>query len=56
MLHLGDITQIDGGKIPPVDVVVRLANAVCPQIGNRTGLAGDKSGSLFYQAMRINQK
>ena len=21
MLHLGDITQIDGGKIPPVDVV-----------------------------------
>ena len=43
MLHLGDITQIDGGKIPPVDVVT---------FGYRTGLAGSKSG-LFYQAMRI---
>ena len=53
MLHLGDITQIDGGKIPPVDVVT--FGSPCQnlsQIGNRTGLAGSKSG-LFYQAMRI---
>ena len=53
MLHLGDITQIDGSKIPPVDVIT--FGSPCQnlsQIGNRTGLAGSKSG-LFYQAMRI---
>ena len=44
MLHLGDITQIDGGKIPPVDIVT--FGSPCQnlsQIGNRTGLAGSKS-------------
>ena len=53
MLHLGDITQIDGGKIPPVDIIT--FGSPCQNlsaIGNHTGLAGSKSG-LFYQAMRI---
>ncbi len=53
MLHLGDITQIDGDKIPPVDIVT--FGSPCQNlstIGAREGLAGSKSG-LFYQAMRI---
>ncbi len=53
MFHLGDITKIDGGKIPPVHVITfgspcqNLSN-----IGKREGLAG-KQSSLFYQALRI---
>ncbi|GIN71747.1 hypothetical protein J14TS2_22220 [Bacillus sp. J14TS2] len=53
MLHLGDITKIDGGKIPPVHVITfgspcqNLSN-----IGKREGLAGSQS-SLFYHAIRI---
>src|SRR5699024_9537969 len=53
MLHLGDITEIDGGKIPPVHIITfgspcqNLSN-----IGKREGLAGNQS-SLFYHAIRI---
>lgn len=53
MLHLGDITKINGGKIPPVHVITfgspcqNLSN-----IGRREGLAG-KQSNLFYQALRI---
>lgn len=53
MLHLGDITKIDGGKIPPVHIITfgspcqNLSN-----IGKREGLAGSQS-SLFYHATRI---
>jgi len=53
MLHLGDITKIDGGKITPVHIITfgspcqNLSN-----IGKREGLAGSQS-SLFYHAMRI---
>lgn len=53
MAHLGDITRLDGGKIPPVHVLT--FGSPCQnlsQIGNRAGLAGVKS-SLFYQAIRI---
>lgn len=53
MVHLGDITKLDGGKIPAVHVIV--FGSPCQnlsQIGNRTGLNGAKS-SLFYQAIRI---
>lgn len=53
MEHLGDITELGGGKIPAVHVLT--FGSPCQnlsQIGNRTGLAGEKS-SLFYQAMRI---
>lgn len=53
MEHLGDITKLDGGKIPPVHIVT--FGSPCQnlsQIGNRTGLSGEKSG-LFYQAIRI---
>lgn len=53
MVHLGDITKLHGGDIPPVHVLT--FGSPCQnlsQIGNRTGLAGVKS-SLFYQAIRI---
>lgn len=53
MEHLGDITKLDGGHIPPVSIITfgspcqNLSN-----IGTREGLAGSKSG-LFYQTIRI---
>lgn len=53
MAHLGDITKLDGGKIPPVDVIT--FGSPCQnlsQIGDKTGLNGAKS-SLFYQAIRM---
>lgn len=56
MLHLGDITKLDGGKVPPVHVIT--FGSPCQNlslIGNRKGLDGEKS-SLFYQAMRIIQE
>ena len=53
MLHLGDITQIDGGKIPPVDIIT--FGSPCQDLsvaGKRKGLAGARS-SLFLEAIRI---
>ena len=53
MAHLGDITKLDGRKIPAVHVIT--FGSPCQNlssIGNRKGLAGEQS-SLFYQAIRI---
>ena len=53
MVHLGDITKLDGRKIPTVHVIT--FGSPCQNlssIGPRDGLAGAKS-SLFYQAIRI---
>ena len=53
MKHLGDITKLDGGKIPAVHVIT--FGSPCQNlssIGPRDGLSGAKS-SLFYQAIRI---
>lgn len=53
MVHLGDITKLDGGKIPAVHVIT--FGSPCQNlssIGPRDGLLGAKS-SLFYQAIRI---
>ncbi len=53
MEHLGDITKLDGGKIPAVHVIT--FGSLCQNlssIGPRDGLSGAKS-SLFYQAIRI---
>lgn len=53
MKHLGNITQIKGTDLPPTDIITfgspcqNLSN-----IGNRTGLKGEKS-SLFFEAIRI---
>ena len=53
MVHLGDITKLDGRKIPAVHVIT--FGSPCQNmssIGPRDGLTGAKS-SLFYQAIRI---
>ena len=53
MMHLGDITKLDGGKIPAVHVLT--FGSPCQNLslcGDRSGLAGAKSG-LFHQAIRI---
>lgn len=51
--HLGDITKVDGGKIPPVDIIS--FGSPCQNLstaGNQTGLDGEKS-QLFFEAIRI---
>lgn len=53
MEHLGDITKLHGGNIPPVHIIT--FGSPCQnlsQMGDRLGLAGAKSG-LFYHAVRI---
>ena len=56
MPHLGDITKLDGGAVPPVHVLT--FGSPCQnlsQIGRREGLDGAKSG-LFFHAIRIIQE
>lgn len=53
MKHLGDITQIHGDRIEPVDVIT--FGSPCQDLsvaGKREGLAGERSG-LFSEAVRI---
>lgn len=52
-LQLGDITQIDGAAIPPVDIVTM--GSPCQDLsiaGKRKGLEGERSG-LFLRAIRL---
>lgn len=53
MIHLGDITKIDGKRIEPVDVIV--GGSPCQDLsvaGKRAGLAGERSG-LYMDQIRI---
>lgn len=53
MLHLGDITKINGADIEPVDCIT--FGSPCQDLsiaGKRQGLAGERSG-LFIEAIRI---
>ena len=53
MKHYGDITQMDGAKIEPVDIIT--FGSPCQDMsvaGKRSGLDGSRSG-LFYEAVRI---
>ena len=53
MIHLGDITKINGAEIPVVDVVT--GGSPCQDLsvaGKRAGLEGERSG-LFYEQIRI---
>lgn len=53
MKHLGDITQMSGYEIPPVDVIT--FGSPCQDLsiaGKRAGMAGERSG-LFSEAVRI---
>jgi DNA (cytosine-5)-methyltransferase 1 len=54
--HLGDIHKINGGKIPPVDIIA--FGSPCTNLsiaGRREGLNG-KQSVLFYEAIRIIQE
>lgn len=56
MIHLGDITKIDGKRIEPVDVIV--GGSPCQDLsvaGKRTGLAGERSG-LFMEQIRLTKE
>lgn len=53
MIHLGDITKINGAAAPPVNVVI--GGSPCQDLsiaGKRAGLAGERSG-LFMEQIRI---
>lgn len=53
MKHLGDITQINGSEIQPVDIVT--SGSPCQDLsvaGKRAGIQGKRSG-LFMEACRI---
>ena len=54
MLHVGDITKLNGAKLPPVDIIC--GGSPCQDLsvaaGNRAGLAGARSG-LFMEQVRI---
>lgn len=53
MLHFGDVSEIDGAKIPPVDIIT--FGSPCQDLsvaGKRAGLDGARSG-LFTEAIRI---
>ena len=53
MIHVGDITKLDGAELPPVDVIC--GGSPCQDLsvaGTRNGLAGARSG-LFMEQIRI---
>ncbi|MCD8362367.1 MAG: DNA cytosine methyltransferase [Lachnospiraceae bacterium] len=53
MIHVGDITKLDGAKLPPVDVIC--GGSPCQDLsvaGKRQGLSGERSG-LFMDQVRI---
>ena len=53
MLHVGDITKLDGAMLPPVDIIC--GGSPCQDLsvaGARAGLSGERSG-LFMEQIRI---
>ena len=53
MVHMGDITRLHGGRLPPVDIIT--FGSPCQGLslaGQRRGLADERSG-LFTEAIRI---
>ena len=53
MRHFGDITKLNGAKLPPVDIIT--GGSPCQDLsvaGRRAGLAGERS-SLFMEQIRI---
>ncbi len=56
MLHMGDITQLNGATLPPVDIIT--GGSPCQDLsvaGNRAGLEGARSG-LFMEQTRITKE
>ena len=53
MAHVGNVTRLDGAKLPPVDIIT--FGSPCQGLslaGQRRGLADERSG-LFLEAIRI---
>ena len=53
MKHYGDVSQINGAEVEPVDIIT--FGSPCQDMsvaGKRAGLDGQRSG-LFYEATRI---
>lgn len=53
MIHVGDITKLDGAKLPTVDIIC--GGSPCQDLsvaGKRAGLQGERSG-LFMEQIRI---
>ena len=53
MKHYGDVSKLDGSKLPPVDIIT--FGSPCQDMsvaGRRAGLDGSRS-NLFYEAVRI---
>jgi len=56
MLHVGDITKLDGSKLPVVDIIC--GGSPCQDLsvaGKRAGLEGERSG-LFMEQIRITKE
>lgn len=56
MLHVGDITRLDGARLPPVDIIC--GGSPCQDLsvaGARRGLAGARSG-LFMEQIRVTKE
>jgi len=53
MIHVGDITKLNGAELPPVDIIT--GGSPCQDLsvaGTRAGLAGARSG-LFMEQIRV---
>ena len=53
MLHVGDITKLNGAELPPVEIIC--GGSPCQDLsvaGARAGLAGERSG-LFMEQIRV---
>lgn len=53
MKHYGNVSEMDGGKVEPVDIIT--FGSPCQDMsvaGKRAGLEGSRS-NLFYEAVRI---
>lgn len=56
MLHVGDITELNGAELPPVDIIT--GGSPCQDLsvaGARAGLAGERSG-LFMEQVRVTKE
>lgn len=57
VLHLGNITKLNGAELPPVDIIA--GGSPCQDLsiasGTRAGLAGARSG-LFMEQIRITKE
>ncbi len=56
MIHVGDITKLNGAELPPVDIIC--GGSPCQDLsvaGARAGLSGARSG-LFMEQVRITKE